>query len=201
LHLAKVCLLRTESEQKEETIVKNTLLALALAAMPLAGHAADELSYNYAEVDYLNLDHGADGAALRGSVGIGKTGIYAFGQVGHTDLGDAGDGNVTSNEVGVGYHHAVAAKTDLIGEIAYRNADADHANIDGARGSFGVRSALGDRVEGFVKANYYDASDYHGDVTGTVGGQFKFGKTWGATAEAEVGNGDQAWLLGVRASF
>lgn len=44
-------------------------------------------------------------------------------------------------------------------------------------------------------------SDFDGDVTGTVGGQFKFNKMWGVTAEAEAGNGDQTYQVGVRASF
>ena len=184
-----------------KTLLAATLLALPLAAVPLVGHAADDLGYTWIEGDYINLDHGSDGAALRGSANIGQTGLYAFGSLSRSDLGDAGDGHVSGNEVGVGYHHSIAAKTDLIGELAYRNADSGSANIDGARGSVGVRSAVAERVEGFVKANYYDASDYHGDVTGTLGGQFKVNKTWGATAEAELGNGDRAYLLGVRASF
>jgi len=93
------------------------------------------------------------------------------------------------------------ARTDLIGELAYRNADTGTQNIDGLRSSVGVRGAVAGNVEGFVKANYYDLSDYNGDFTGTVGGQYKLNETWGATAEAELGNGDQAYLVGVRASF
>ena len=65
----------------------------------------------------------------------------------------------------------------------------------------GVRSALSDKFEGIAKLNYYDLSDYSGDVTGTVGAQYKFNQNWGVTGEAEVGHGDQAYMLGVRASF
>jgi len=186
------------------SIFANSLFALAVAAaLPLSAQAKDSsLSYTYVEADYLNQEHSNDGWGLRGSVNIGDSGVYALGSYSQVDL-DASPGNtdVKSNELGVGYHHAVADKTDLIGELAYRNADTGTANIDGLRTSVGVRSALADHVEGFAKANYYDFSDYHGDVTGTLGAQYKFNQTWGATAEAELGNGDQAYLVGVRASF
>jgi outer membrane autotransporter protein len=108
---------------------------------------------------------------------------------------------VDFNEFGLGYHHPVADNTDLIAEAAYRNYEADAFRIDGARVSVGARSAMTDQFEGYVKANYYDKSDFDGDVTGTVGAQYKFTDMWGATAEAEFGNGDQAWMLGMRASF
>ncbi len=180
--------------------MKKPLLALALAALlPFSAQASD-LSYTYVEANYLNLDHGLDGWGLRGSADIGKTGLYALGSYGRLDA-DGTAGNVRTNELGVGYHHTIAAKADLLGELAYRNADTGSNNIDGMRASVGVRGQLADRVEGFAKANYYDRSDYHGDVTGTLGGQFKVTDTWGATAEAELGNGERAYLLGVRASF
>jgi Ax21 family sulfation-dependent quorum factor len=184
--------------------MKMKLFALAMAAaLPLSAQAEEsDLSYTHVEADYINLDHGTDGWGVRGSVAIGDSGFYGLGSYSQVNTDNiSGHSNTNSNELGVGYHHAVADKTDLIGELAYRNADNGSSNIDGARASVGVRSALAEHVEGFVKANYYDASDYHGDVTGTVGGQYKFTKTWGATAEAELGNGNQAYLLGVRASF
>jgi Ax21 family sulfation-dependent quorum factor len=183
--------------------MKYSLFALALAAaLPLSAQAADGLSYTHVEADYLNADNNTDGWGLRGSAAIGATGLYVLGGYSwlnaQTPLGDA---NVKANELGLGYHHALNTQTDLVGELAYRNADVGSANIDGLRTSVGVRSALNDKVEGFVKGNYYDLSDYHGDFTGTVGGQYKFNSMWGATAEAELGNGDQAYLVGVRASF
>jgi hypothetical protein len=183
--------------------VKNTLLALALAALPLAGHAADELKYNYVEGDWMKLDHGTDGPALRGSVELGKTGLYATGSYAWLDANDGlgGNVNVRAHELGLGYHHGIAANTDLIGELAYRKAEAGGGSAEGGRASIGVRSALGKRVDGYIKGNYYDAADYHGDATGTVGGQFKFNDMWGVTAEVEAGNGDHTYLAGVRASF
>jgi Ax21 family sulfation-dependent quorum factor len=176
--------------------------ALPLSALATASAQAADLSYTHVEADYINLDHGTDGWGVRGSVNIGESGFYGLGSYSRVNSDNiSGDSNTNANELGVGYHHELGDKTDLIGELAYRNADNGSSNIDGARASVGVRSAFAEHMEGFVKANYYDASDYRGDVTGTIGGQYKFTKTWGATAEAELGNGNQAYLLGVRASF
>jgi hypothetical protein len=180
--------------------MKRSLIALALAALPFASFAADGLSYTYAEADYVDLDHGTHGPALRGSVAIGDTGLYATGNYAWLDADGPGN-NPRAHELGLGYHHGVGAKTDLIGEVAYRAAKTDDLRVDGARASLGVRSELGARGEASVKGNYYDASDYHGDATATVGGQFKFTDKLGVTAEVEAGNGDQAYLVGLRASF
>ena len=228
--------------------MKYSLFALALAAaLPLSAHAAGhELSYTWAEIDYNDFDHGTDGWGLRGSFNFGDSGFYAFGSyswlnadsllddrslggdlihinplIVNPDLSNLPNVNVDYNELGVGYHWQVAENTDLIGEVAYRNAnvggvdlnvdldgdgildidDARDLNIDGARFSFGVNAALSPCWEGFIKANYYDFSDYSGDFTGTVGAQWKWSERWGAVAEAEFGNGNQAYTLGVRASF
>jgi hypothetical protein len=182
--------------------MKRSLFAFALAVLPVAGVAADGRSYTYAEADYVDLDHGTHGPALRGSVDIGNTGLYATGSYAWLDAdAPGGDVDVRAHEVGLGYHHGINAKTDLIGEVAYRAAEADDVRVDGGRASVGVRAELGKRGEGFVKGNYYDGSDYKGDATATVGGQFKLNPTWGLTGEVEAGNGDRSWLAGVRASF
>lgn len=182
-----------------------TLFALALAAaLPLTAQAKDgDLSYSWLEANYLNLDHGADGWGLRGQFGLGTSGLYGLGGYNRVKADDGLGGSVTvkGTELGLGYHHAVADKTDLSGELAYQHADADVASAHGMRGSFGVRSAMSSKFEGIAKVNYYDTGDYTGDVTGTLGAQYKLTSNWGVTGETEFGQGNQAWMLGVRASF
>ena len=183
--------------------MKRTLLALALVALPLAAFAADDLEYTYVEGDYVDLDHGINGPAVRGSLDLGNSGVYLTGQYAWLDGGDGlpDDVNLRAHELGAGYHHRVGKQTDLIGELGYRKAEAHGASAEGARASIGVRSAVGTRGELFAKGNYYDGADYRGDATATVGGQLKFSDTWGVTAEVEAGNGDRTMLAGVRASF
>ena len=189
--------------------MKKTLFALALAAaLPLSAQAAEPttgLSYTWLEGDYIDVE-GGNGWGLRGSFDFGASGLYGFGSWSKLDADENDfdidiDNDLDANEFGVGYHHPVADNTDLIAEAAYRNYDADAYRIDGARFSVGARAAMTDNVEGFVKANYYDMSDYDGDFTGTIGAQYKFTDMWGVTGEAEFGNGDKAWMLGMRASF
>ena len=189
--------------------MKKTLIALALAcALPLSAQAkepAEGLSYTWLEADYVDVD-GGNGWGLRGSFDFGNSGLYGFGSWSKLD-GDEDDfdidvdNDVDANEFGLGWHHPLADNTDLLVEAAYRNYDADVYRIDGARASVGARSAMTDNFVGFVKANYYDKSDFDGDVSGTVGAQYKFTDMWGVTAEAEFGSDQDAWMVGVRASF
>jgi len=180
--------------------MKRSLLALALVALPFTTFAADGLKYTYVEGDYIDLDHGVNGPALRGSYELGNSGVYATGSYGWLDT-DVDDVNLRAHELALGYHHGIGAKVDVLGEVGYRKADGDGASVEGARASIGVRGELGKRGEAFVKGNYYDGADYHGDATASVGGQFKFNERWGVSAEVEAGNGDRTWLTGVRASF
>jgi Ax21 family sulfation-dependent quorum factor len=185
--------------------MKRSLIALALASLlPLAAQANDRLSYTYVEGDYVNIDgdggFDSDGYALRGSFALGTSGLYTFGGYQRTDVDGTnidGDGH----EFGLGYGHGISDNSDLIAEIAHQRTDYDIAKIDGFRTSVGLRSALGERFEGLLKANYYDGSDYSGDFTGTVGLQFKLNQTWGITSEAEFGDGADSYLVGVRASY
>jgi len=200
--MAMVSALLHRSERKRTTTMKRKLLALALVALPFAAFAADDLKYTYVEGDYTDLDHGVHGPALRGSYAFGQSGLYATGSYAWLDGKDVPDDvNLRAHELALGYHHGIAKRTDLLGEVGYRKAEADGASVEGARATIGVRSALGKRGEAFVKGNYYDGADYKGDATASVGGQFKFTDTWGLTAEVEAGNGDRTWLTGVRASF
>ena len=189
--------------------MKKTLFALALAAaLPFSAQAAEPakgLSYTFLEGNYVDVE-GGNGWGLRGSFDVGNSGLYGFGSWSKLDADEDDfdldiDNDLDANEFGLGYHMPIADNTDLLLDAAYRTLDADVYRIDGARASVGARSAMTDNFEGYVKANYYDMSDFDGDVTGTVGGQFKFNEMWGVTGEAEFGDGDQAYMLGVRASF
>jgi hypothetical protein len=64
-----------------------------------------------------------------------------------------------------------------------------------------VRGAFTDHLEGWVKANYVDGSDYDGEFTATLGAQFVIDETWGIVAEFEAGDLSSQAMLGVRASF
>ncbi len=180
--------------------MKRALFALALAAaLPMSAQAA-ERSYSYAELDYVNADGSANGFGLRGSVDFADSNFY--GLASYSSVQPNGTNvNIDFYEIGLGYHHAITDGADVIGEVAYQNADALGFNIDAYRVSGGFRGNLTDNVEGIIKVNYVDGSNLNGDFSGTLGAQFKFNDTWGITTEVEFANGGQTYLAGVRASF
>lgn len=180
--------------------MKRSLLALALVAIAPFAAADDKLSYSYVEADYLNVDGDADGFGVRGSFEFADSGFYGFGGYNSVELDDF-DVNVDTYDLGLGYAYDMSPNTDLIGELAYMNSDADGFDVDGIRASFGVRGSFSPAFEGLAKVNYIDGDEIDGDYSVTVGAQYKFNPTWGIVGEVEAGNDAEAYTLGVRASF
>lgn len=204
---------------------KQIALAIALAAASF-GTFAGELSYSNVEagvgrVEIENDDaFGADdfvldGYFIRGSVSLNDS-FYLFGgyETGSDEVSTIVGGfdiDVAQTQAGIGYHHALSDRADLLTEISYLNEEvdvsyaplgvSDSENVDGYRASLGFRGQLADNFEGLVKANYTDGSDFDGEFSGTVGAQLKFNPTWGLVGEVELGEDTQKYLIGVRAGF
>ena len=212
---------------------KQLVLALALAGAPIAASAA-ELSYSFIEAGYAQLnqelphvdlgggavaqigDIEASGVQVSGSIEMGAS-FYLFG--GYKSGSD--DVVVTSNipgfrpvsvdidltqfNAGLGYHHGLSERADLITEISYIATEAEVAgsssDADDARVAVGVRGLMTDNFEGWLKANYTDGDAYDGEFSATVGAQFKFNRTWGIVGEAEFGESSSQYMVGVRARF
>lgn len=180
--------------------MKRTLFALALAAaLPMSAQAS-ELSYSFIELDYVNVDSEADGLGVRGAIGLGDTDFYGLGSYSTVEI-DNTNIDVDTYEIGLGYHHPVSDKADLIAELAYQNVEVLNTSFDGFRLSGGFRGNMTDSLEGLVKLNYLDGNDVDGDFTGTLGAQYKFSEMWGVTGEVEFADGGQVYMVGVRASF
>lgn len=174
---------------------------VALAAAPLAASASD-LSYRYAEGGYQQVDSSVNsrGVYVRGAYEFGQTGVYALGS--YADLSNDGfDVNPRPAELGAGYHYNFSPRLHGIGEVAYQRTHTRYGNVEGWRGSVGVRGQFSDTWEGLAKVNYYDRADYRGDTTGTVGVQYRITPVWGLAGEVEFDNRDQSYQVGVRASF
>lgn len=182
--------------------MKRSLIALALAALlPLSAQADDKLSYTYVEADYISVDGDADGFGVRGSVEFGQSGFYGFGGYNVVEI-DNTNFDVDSFDIGLGYAHGLSDNLDLLAEVSYLNSDFEgFGELDGYRASVGLRGSFTENFEGLVKANYVDSDDFDGDVTGTVGAQYKFTQTWGMVGEVEFGDDGETYLVGLRASF
>lgn len=190
---------------------KSLATALLLAAtLPLAAQAQSSPSNTWVEGSYVNVDGDADGHAVRGSFAFGQSGVYGLG--GYSRIGlDGSPIRIDGWEAGLGYAHGLSERTQLFAEATRLDTEVvrpgtpdgiEVFNARGHRSSLGLRSALGDRFEGLVKANYTTGERALGhELSGTVGGLFKLGQTWGVSGDVTVGEEAETYQLGLRASF
>lgn len=195
---------------------KQLAAALVLACLPFAASARDSLgSFTYVEagvqrvsVDLDSLGNDSldfDGVGIRTSIELGDN-LYIYGGYAWSRNDDfVVDIDARQANAGIGYRHTVFDNADLTAELGFQHnelaADNFEENIDGARLSVGLRGALSNSFEGWVKANYVDGSDYDGEFSGTLGAQFVINETWGIVGEVEAGDVTSQYMLGVRASF
>jgi len=195
--------------------MKNSLLALGLlAALPFAAAAADNISYNYVEGDYVKTDpsgHGnnADGWGLKGS--------YAFHPNFHVFAGYQkqkidGPSNLDENlwNVGVGYNYAISNSTDLLARVSYQNWDPEHFRKDfnGFATEVGINNSFGPRASTYVLAGYEDYAkrdniNPEGQFYGRLGGQYNFTPNWALSGDVKMytKHGDVQWSVGPRFSW
>ncbi|MCD7099890.1 Ax21 family protein [Stenotrophomonas sp. MMGLT7] len=192
--------------------MKNSLLALGLlAALPFAASAADGLSYNYVEGDYVKTDANggdADGWGLKGSYALAPN-FHIFGDY-NKQKTDANDVDIDQWRVGVGYNQAIATSTDLVARVAYQRFDPDSTpkrDFNGYSAEVGLRNAFGEHVEVYAFAGYEDYSKKHGinpdgEFYGRLGTQVKFNQNWGINGDLKLGkDGDKEWSVGPRFSW
>jgi hypothetical protein len=196
---------------------KQLAAALLLACMPFAASARDSLgSFTYVEGGFqrVNVDFGVpgtdsfdfDGLGVRTSIELSDN-FFIYGGYAWARNGDLVENiNARQAQGGLGYRYTVFDNADLTAELGFQHTELDFGslgddNLDAARVSVGLRGALGNNVEAWVKANYVDGSDYDGEFSGTLGAQFIINESWGVVAEVEAGDLTSQYLIGVRASF
>ena len=199
---------------------KRFALAAVLAAVPHVASATDNgLSYTWLEGGYVGsrydlhtatLDPAtgsfdtrvdtrtADGWAVRGAVAIAPN-FHLFGSYITQDY------PITDAEewrVGVGYHHGISSKADLLTGVAYQRSGDDFSSHDGWSVEAGVRAGLTRHIEGYLLAGYQDYDGgIDGEFYGRLGAQVKFNPMWGISAEVMSSDGDNRFFIGPRASF
>ncbi|MGO1070104.1 porin [Lysobacter sp. CA199] len=224
------------------------LTGALLAAMSLSSMAADlsytSVEGGYAKgkqdvgaVDSRNTrveDVKADGYYLKGSVALGDA-FYVFGGYGKISDDDV---RVTSSDfvgipgsqpsrldidqkqyqLGLGYHHGLSERVDLVTELSYLKTELDtsaqagppslpsmrygvSSDGDDFRVAVGVRGNLAPNFEGWIKATYTDGDFYDSQFGGNLGVLVKFNETWGVTGEADISSDNRLYTVGLRASF
>lgn len=167
-------------------------------------------------------DADVDGYALNGSFEVSESfyllGGYRSGAgTSHYDIRfdtvagtffESGDSDLDAKQLllGVGYRQPLGEQADLLTEVSYIDTQldlGDESVLDsrGLRVAVGLRGALANNVEGWVKGQYTDGDAYDGAFGGVIGGQVKFNPTWGLVVELETGDDTMAYQMGVRASF
>ena len=181
------------------------LAALAFAALPLAAHADEQLSYSYVQGGYLLSDFDAlpdaHGWGLSGSAALGSN-FHVFGGWARQDF-DGTSFHSNDWNVGGGFHTPLNPTTDFVANVGYRRVDSIGLSNDLKiyNGEVGVRSALAPQFEGWALAGYEDGHNVNGSLYGKLGGQYKFGKNWGLVGEAKLSKDTNQYFVGPRISF
>lgn len=191
--------------------MKTSLIALALAAaLPFAASAAENLSYNYAEGDYVKTDAAggkADGWGVKGSYSV-LPNMHVFGEYSKQEV-DATRSDVDQWRLGVGYNVEIAPSTDFVARAAYNKYDPkdDGLDFNGYSAEAGIRTAFGQHAEVYAMAGYEDYSKKHGvnpdgEFYGRLGAQVKLNQNWGINGDIKMnGDGDKEWSVGPRFSW
>ena len=151
--------------------MKQQLLgALALASLLPLGVQAQEFSYTYAQIDYLDAefdepDVEGDGFGLSGSLAVADlVHVYAM----YQDLDFDRGIDATLFEVGAGLNYALMQNVDLVGRLGYFDVEVGSADDSGLTLRGTLRGRIGTSVELEGGVRYVDLDD-SGDDTSLVG--------------------------------
>jgi len=206
--------------------MKKQLLAAAVLAFASCGAFAQDItptnltsvSWTYVEVgaartkfDDSGFSMDFDGWNVRGSVDVADE-YHVFGGFQETKNNEFVDFDLKEAQLGIGWHPKISANANAVVELSWIRQDlsADFLGVDIDdeqdnlyRVSAGLRGAFGEHFVGSLKANYTDSNDWQsdGEFGGTVGAEVRFNKMWSLVGEADVGEHQNHYSVGVRASF
>jgi hypothetical protein len=183
----------------------------ALGAMlPLASHAADQLSYSYLDPAYITTDvdgfnKDVDGFALRGSLEVTDR---FFGWAGYTTQStEIGNNDLDYNtmSIGGGYAWPLSPTADVYGRLGYIKEEVEFAGFNADDDGFllgaGVRGRVAQEFELEGGLNYVDLSDSGDDTSLYAAGRWYFTPSFAAGLEAELGDNVTTYGIGVRWNF
>jgi hypothetical protein len=180
-------------------------VCIAAALLIITGNAlAAELSYDYAELRYVDTeidgnggsDLNGDGFELGGSIEIADN-IHLFGSYQTLDFDFNVD--ISTVEVGAGYMRPVASGTDFVARVSYIDAEADtgFATVDdnGFGLSAGFRRLFAQQFEGRAFVNHVDLDDSGDSTSIELAGDYYFNNQF--TAGLTLAFGDDETTLGI----
>lgn len=191
-----------------------TLCTAAALGAPLAA-TAQELSYNYVEAGYVQVepddaDVDYDGFRAKASGRIADQ-VYLFASYGELESDEFAGGATAEQEVitaGLGYRIPVAPVTDITAEAAFVSVD---FSVDGPLGGgsdddtgfglgLGLRHLFTPYVEGAVNVDYVDVFD-EDETTLTLSGLFHLTPALSLGAGYSISDDADGWTVGGRFNF
>lgn len=165
--------------------------------------AASDLSYNYAELRFVDTEIGSqdgDGLRVAGSFEISQNWLVV---AGITALDFDNSVDTTALEIGAGYVHRYNPNLDIVGYAKVVRTDVDFPGGDdndtGIALAGGVRGRITPQFEGRATVNYFNVDET--DTFFELGGDFYITSQFSAGATLEFGGDADSLTLGVRWFF
>lgn len=215
---------------RSSVLVAGLALALAGTGSAMAAGAGLDVapsdaapSFSYLDAGYSRIDlngtsHDANLATIGGSYDFraGPGGVYAFGSLSQGTYTARFD-NVSTGQLGAGYHFPVASGVDLLGQVSYvrlhqrlgsapfgnASVGTDSWTANGYQAAVGARVALNDRWSGQALVGYQDGGRLRGDALANVGVQYALTPAWSLTVANTIYNkaDTNVYQAGVRYKF
>jgi Ax21 family sulfation-dependent quorum factor len=175
----------------KDSSMKKFVIALAVAAaLPMGAQAADNISYNYAEVDYVtshnDVPDDADGWGLKASVAV-LPNMHVFGDFNRQTLDDS-KLDIDTWRVGVGYNRAINEATDVVARLAYQQQDREVGHHQpGLSAEVGLNTAYGEHMQVYGALGWEDYTrtkgiNPKGEFFGRLGMLAKLNQNWSVNA-------------------
>jgi hypothetical protein len=193
-------------------IVLGSIAALGLATTAMA---AENLSYTYVELGYIDteiddLGISGDGWGIRGSYRVANA-IHLFGS--YADLGYDGNVDVSELRLGGGYAWPMSPKLDLVGSLAYVRMEASSSvtvpglgrvsvSVDESGYSLGamLRSRLTDQFEVNGGLDHVDVGSDN-DTALEVGGRYFLTPAFNVGLDLRFNDDGTSYMIGGRYHF
>lgn len=197
---------RHMGRSQQEKLMKMRAWAIVIFAAgfgTILPAAASDLSYNFAELRFVNTDIGnqdGDGLRVAGSFEISQNWLVVGG---FTSVDFNNNVDTSTLEIGAGYVHRYNPSLDIIGYAKVVRSEVDFTGGDnsdtGIALAGGVRGRFTPKFEGRATVNYINVIET--DTYFELGGDFYITNQFSAGATLEFGGDADTLSLGIRWFF
>lgn len=187
---------------KHLNVVRTTAATALLSLFAVSANASD-LSYNYAELRFVDTEiNSVDGDGFRLNGSFELTGNWLL--VGGYSTLDFDSADLSSLEIGGGYVHRYNQQMDFVGyaKLVRAEVDVNGGGSDDDTGialAGGVRGTFAPQFEGRALLNYVNVDET--DTYFEVGADYYFNEQFSAGATLEFGGDADSLTIGVRWFF